>query len=80
MNTNKIEIYWTLIPKEENQWQEENELNFRIKSDDFDYVIGGVIIDKNEINNLNALNILLNELSKPSKEIKKPIIFNWFKK
>lgn len=78
MNANKIEIYWTLIPEKENQWAAENEFNCRIKSDDFDFVIGGITINQSKIDNRNALNIIARELTKAPIERKKPIIFDWF--
>lgn len=78
MNKDKIEIFWNLIPKELNQWSNDNEFNCRIKSNDFDFVIGGITLDKNEIDNRNALNIIANELTKSLQERKKPIYLDWF--
>ena len=78
MNANKIEIYWNLVTEKENQWGTENEFNCRIKSDDFDFVIGGITINQSKIDNRNALNIIARELTKPPIERKKPIIFDWF--
>ena len=51
MNANKIEIYWNLVSEKENQWGTENEFNCRIKSDDFDFVIGGITINQSKIDN-----------------------------
>ena len=78
MKKGKIEIFWYYTPNAENQFKDENEISYRIKSDDFDFVIGNIVTDKDDFDNRKALNLIVGELIKPIKERVQPIIFDWF--
>ena len=61
MQTDKIEITWTLVPKNENQFYDENEFYFRIRSKDFD-VCNKFFIENDVINNEVAFGYILCDL------------------
>lgn len=54
MNTNKIEIYWNLIPTEYNQEKDANSFGFRVKCGEFDKVFTGIELAKGQISDWDA--------------------------
>ena len=76
MNTNKIEIYWTLIPEDENQFENKNELGYRIKTDDFDCVVTGIYIEDSKIDSHKAMRLIAKDWAK-GRDGAKPFFFNF---
>ena len=54
MNTNKIEIYWNLIPNEYNQDKDANSFGFRVKCGEYDTVFTGIELARGQINDWDA--------------------------
>lgn len=61
MQTDKIEITWNLVPSNENQFYDENEFYYRIKSKDFD-VCNKFFVENDVINNEVAFGYILCDL------------------
>lgn len=54
MDTNKIEVYWNLIPREQNQDKDANSFGFRVKCRDYDMTFTGIELNKGQIREWDA--------------------------